>query len=74
MSAASRALVIGGRANVTGRSSRGGYNLSAIGIGLSDHTRSGVKEPGRVTKLLKEFQSEIETSCGQLINHEFETS
>jgi hypothetical protein len=38
-----------------------------------DHASSGVKEPGRVTKLLKEFQSEIEARCGPLINHEFQS-
>ena len=37
-----------------------------------DHASSSVKEPDRVTKLLKEFRSEIEARCGPLINHEFQ--
>jgi hypothetical protein len=36
-----------------------------------DHSSSAVKEPGRVTKLLREFRAEIEAKCGPLVNQEF---
>jgi hypothetical protein len=39
-----------------------------------DHASSGVKEPGPVTKLLKELRSDIEAKCGPLINNEFQSS
>jgi hypothetical protein len=38
-----------------------------------DHNSSAVKEPGRVTKLLDEFRTEIEAICAPLINREFKS-
>ncbi|MCK1570334.1 hypothetical protein [Bradyrhizobium sp. 174] len=34
---------------------------------------SGVKEPERVTKLLREFRAEIEAKCGPLVNQEYKS-
>ena len=33
---------------------------------------AGVKEPERVTKLLREFRAELEAKCGPLVNREFQ--
>ena len=36
-----------------------------------DSNSSGVAEPNRVTKLLNEFRSEIESTCGPFVNREY---
>ncbi|MCA1549344.1 hypothetical protein I6F36_21165 [Bradyrhizobium sp. BRP19] len=38
-----------------------------------DHKSSGVKEPERVTTLLRAFRSEIEAKCGPFVNQDFQT-